>query len=80
MTRLEAEAEAERLNGAHPERKHFQWTALPSREGVWSVVKIPAPRGARLEPLTATTEAKPKPPQADDPRSNLGRTLPSHGV
>jgi hypothetical protein len=80
VTRGEAVAEAERLNRAHPERERYQWTALPSRKRGWSVVRIPKPRAARIQPLTATTEAKPKPPQPDDPRSNVGRTLPYHGV
>jgi hypothetical protein len=40
-------------------------------------VKVEMPPGARIDPLKTTTEAVPKPPQADDPRTahnqNVGR-------
>jgi hypothetical protein len=73
----EAEQQASRLNDEHPERDVFRWVALPHKNGVWTVVK--APRGKRVDPLKATTEAKPRPPQPGDQRSNLGR-IPGYGL
>ncbi|TMK64928.1 MAG: hypothetical protein E6G53_06900 [Actinobacteria bacterium] len=32
------------------------------------------------EPLKATTEAKPKPPQPDDPRTSVFRNVPPYGA
>jgi len=71
-------AEAERLNASHPDRERFEWVVLPREEGAWAVVK--APRGKRIDPLKATTEAKPKPPEADDPRPAIFRNLPPYGL
>jgi hypothetical protein len=41
--------------------------------GRWKPVEDP-------EETTATTEAKPEPPQADDPRSALTRNIPPYGA
>lgn len=67
-----AEGEAERLNRDHPERDRFEWVTMPHKDG-WAVVKTR--RGKRVDPLNATTEAKPKPPQQEDPRSALQRDV-----
>ena len=37
--------------------------------------KVKLPPGMKIEPLGETTEAKPKPPQADDPRPALNRNV-----
>jgi hypothetical protein len=72
VERAAAEGEVERLNRDHPERDKFQWVAMPHRDA-WAVVKTR--RGSRVDPLKATTEAKPKPPQQEDPRSALQRDV-----
>jgi len=50
--------------------------ARPDDAGDWSVVKVGIPAGSRVDPLKATTEAKPKPPQPEDPRSAMSRNIP----
>lgn len=80
MTRAEAEQERDRLTREHPDRATHRWMARADDAGDWSVVKVSFPPTGRVDPLKATTEAKPKPPQPEDPRSTLGRTLPSHGI
>lgn len=69
MTCAEAEAESRRLQAEHRERATHQWFAKDEGNRSWVVVRVQAPPGTRVDPLTATTEAKPKPPQADDPRT-----------
>jgi hypothetical protein len=61
----EARRECERLRREHPERATHTWI---SREidGRWEIVRVPLPPGMRRDPLKATVEAKPKPPQSDD--------------
>ncbi len=72
MTREEAEHEADRRN---KERTAHQWFARAGQNGDWSLVKVPRLGGPPIDPLKATTEAKPKPPQADDPRPNYWRNV-----
>jgi hypothetical protein len=72
VTRDDAEREAQRLNAEHPERLSHRWLAR-EHDGEWQVIRVPLPPGARIDPLKATTEAKPKPPQPDDPRSQLSK-------
>ena len=78
MDRQDAEALAERLSREHPERASHRWVARQAGEG-WEVVKVTVPEGMRRDPLKASTEAKPKPPQADDPRSSISRQVPPYG-
>jgi hypothetical protein len=73
----DARRQAERLNETHPQRARFQWLALARGSGIWAVVR--APRAERVDPLTATTEAKPKPPEPDDPRTGPLRGIPPYG-
>jgi hypothetical protein len=44
-------------------------------EGNELVVNVKLPPGMSLDPVKATTEAKPKPPQADDPRPSFHRNV-----
>jgi hypothetical protein len=74
MTREAAEAEARRLGAEHPDRGHTRWLAR-ERSGEWEVVKIPVRPGQRVDPVKATTEAKPKPAQPDDPRTTYDRNV-----
>jgi hypothetical protein len=79
MTHEEAQRERDRLSREHPDRQTHRWMAREAANG-WEVVKVAMPAGTRIDPLKATTEAKPKPAQAEDTRSALGMTLPYHGV
>jgi hypothetical protein len=74
MTRDEAEPEAERLSREHPDRAGYRWFA---REvgGVWSVVRVSAAHTRPAETLKPTVEAKPRPPQPEDPRPSTWRDL-----
>jgi len=74
MSREEAEAEAGRLSAEHPERDRHHWLAR-ERDGDWEVVRIPLPPGQRIDPLKATVETKPKPPEPDDPRTSFDRNV-----
>ena len=65
MEEARARVAAHRLNAAHPERETWEWKALPGRDSDWAVVRVP--RRTPVEPVTATSEAVPKPPQPDDP-------------
>jgi hypothetical protein len=73
MTREQAEREAERLSREHPDRASYSWFAQQVG-GVWSVVRVSGsltrPRG-----VNPAVEAKPRPPQADDPRPASWRDL-----
>lgn len=79
MTREDAEREAERLGREHPERDSHRWFARRGDAGDWHVVKVAA-AGLGHPPMKATVEAKPRPPQADDPRSNVARDAPYGGA
>ncbi len=39
------------------------------------VVRVKLPPGMRIDPVKETTEAKPEPAQADDPRSSFDRNV-----
>lgn len=45
-----------------------------------STVKVKLPEGLRIDPVKATTEAKPKPPQPDDPRTGPMRDVPPYAA
>jgi hypothetical protein len=75
MTRAEAVQERDRLQREHPDRATHSWMARSDDAGDWSVVKVGLPPGGRIDPVKATTEARPKPPQADDPRSAYDRNV-----
>lgn len=72
MTRDEAQAECRRLAAEHPDRATHSWLAREGADGEWTVVKVGA-IGAR--PLGTRQEAKPRPPQADDPRPPMWRDV-----
>jgi hypothetical protein len=74
MTRDEAEREAERLSREHPSARA---TAGFAREvgGVWSVVRVSLPYARSTDALRATVEAKPRPPQPDDPLPRTSREV-----
>jgi hypothetical protein len=76
MDQRQAESEAARLNGEHPDRERFEWVPLRTGGETWAVVK--SPRRARVDPLKATTEAAPKPPQPEDPSFGPLGDLPGY--
>ena len=68
MTREEAEAAVLDRKKEHPEDG---WIAR-ERDGSWDVVRLP---GLGRQAMKETVEAKPKPPQADDPRPSFDRNV-----
>lgn len=69
MTRAEADQLRERLMREHPDRETHVWLAREDSPGEWSVAKVRLPAGVKRDPLKATVEAKPKPPEQEDPRT-----------
>jgi hypothetical protein len=67
MTREQAEQEAARHNREDPERATHHWLARPAGEE-WEVVKVTVPAGLNVAPVRPTTEARPRPADAPDPR------------
>jgi hypothetical protein len=65
VDRRAAEGESERLNSEHPDRDRFEWVAFADRGESWAVIKVL--KRKRIDPLKATTEAVPRPPQPDYP-------------
>jgi hypothetical protein len=80
MTREEATMQAEKLRSEHPDRATHTWAPREVSAGEWQVVKVRLPAGVRIDPLKATTEAKPRPPEADDPRPAIFRNIPPYGA
>jgi hypothetical protein len=72
MTRDEAISECGRLAREHPERATHSWLPRELAAGEWAVVKVGVPGQG---PLGTMTEAKPRPPQADDPRPAMWRDV-----
>jgi hypothetical protein len=72
MTRDEAISEVTRLAREHPDRATHSWLPRELTPGNWVVVKVGVP-GQR--PLGTLTEAKPRPPQADDVRPAMWRNV-----
>lgn len=76
MTRSEAEERARRLQAEDPERAAHRFFARESADGDWEVARVELPAELRRGPLTESTEASPRPPTADDPRTGNERRLP----
>jgi hypothetical protein len=72
MTRDQAAAQAARLGREHPDRSTHSWLPRETAAGEWAVVKVGIPSRA---PTATAQEAKPKPPQADDPRPPMWRDV-----
>jgi hypothetical protein len=75
MTKAEADDRVLQLTAEHPDRATHRWFARQVGDE-WDVVRIPRPPGSPTEPLRPTIEAKPKPPQPDDPRTASERNAP----
>ena len=72
MSREEALAECSRLGREHPDRATHSWMPRKLEDGEWTVVKLGV---AQERPFGTTQEAKPRPPQADDPRPPMWRDV-----
>jgi len=75
MTRDEAGAAARKFGAEHVDRATHRWVPRETAGGDWEVAKIPVPSGMRVDPLSTSIEAKPKPPQPDDPRPSYDRNV-----
>jgi hypothetical protein len=75
MTREDAERTRDRLAGERPEST---WILHDVGAGAWEIVRI------GMKPSTpasgTTSEAKPRPPMADDPRSAQAQLFPPSGA
>jgi hypothetical protein len=80
VTREEAERHCRRLAAEHPDRATHVWIAREGPAGEWSVAKVQLPPGMTRDPLKASVETKPRPPQADDPRPAIFRNIPPYGA
>ena len=74
MTHDEAAAAAKKLGAEHADRATHRWVPR-AKDGGWDVAKIRVPPGMRIDPLKTSIEAKPKPPQPDDPRTTYDRNV-----
>lgn len=79
VRREQAEYQAAQHNREHPERGSYQWLARRASNDEWSVVRVSRLPGRPLDPLKETIEAKPRPPQPDDPRPGDWQRIPPYG-
>jgi hypothetical protein len=75
VTRAEAEGLARTNAREHPDRDTHQWIANEQADGSWTVAKVRMPPGMKVGPLKTTTEAKPKPSEPADQRTNHDRNV-----
>jgi hypothetical protein len=76
VTRAEAEAEARRLQGEHPDRATRHFVARESAAGGWEVASVAVPEALKRSPLTPTIDASPQPSPGEDPRSGHEQRIP----
>lgn len=74
MTHDEAIERASVLNRTHPDRRRVRWLAREA-DGEWQVARMTLPAGMRVDPVKTTSEAKPRPSEAPDPRSAFVRNV-----
>jgi hypothetical protein len=79
MTHEAAQAECARLSQESPDRETHVWFPREGADGEWSVARVAVPAGMERKQFKATVEAKPRPQQAEDPRSALTRNIPPYG-
>jgi hypothetical protein len=72
VTRDQAIAECSRLAREHDDRATHSWLPREIAPGEWAIVRVGMPS---QQPLGSITEAKPRPPMADDPRPALWRDV-----
>lgn len=78
MTRVEAEQRCAELNADSP-AAGTRWIVRELKRGEFDIAKLSVPGLGNARPLIASTEAKPKPPQAEDPRPSAWRDAPPFG-
>jgi hypothetical protein len=79
VTEGEARLRCEELNGELGEGE-VPWLVREVEPGDWRPARARVPGLRPREPYKATTEARPKPPQADDPRTAFERNVPPYGA
>jgi hypothetical protein len=72
MTREEAIAECGRLAREDDQRATHSWLPSEISPGRWALVKVGVPSQSAMGSMQ---EARPRPPQADDPRPALWRDV-----
>ena len=77
MTREAAQREAQRRNAQTRPGSGQHWFVRALGAGSWAPVKVAGLPTDVLGPMTTTTEAKPRPPMADDPRPAYWRDVGS---
>ena len=77
MTREAAQREAQRRNAETKPASGQRWFVRAVGAGGWALVKVAGLPADLLGPLKTTTEAKPRPPMADDPRPAYWRDVGS---
>lgn len=75
MTRQAAQREAQRRNAQLNSASRHCWFVQPVDGSGWTLVKVSGLPASVLGALTTTTEAKPRPPIADDPRPSFEQNV-----
>jgi len=75
MTRQAAQREAQRRNAQLKSASRHRWFVRAADGGGSMLVKVVGLPASVLGPLITTTEAKPRPPMADDPRPSFERNV-----
>ena len=75
MTREAAELQAQHRNATLSSAARHRWFVRGAGADGWTLVKVAGLPAGGLGPLTATTEAKPRPPMADDARPSFDRNV-----
>jgi hypothetical protein len=68
MTRDEAQRACAKLAAESPDRETHRFLPREDENGDWSIAKVGLPPSTNA--TGTATEAKPKPPQPDDPRQS----------
>lgn len=76
MTREQAVETARELGATHEDRGTHRWVPRERPDGSWEVAKVGVPHALRQADYKETVGAKPKPPEADDPRPAYLRNAP----
>jgi hypothetical protein len=79
VTEAEARLRCQELNSELGDGD-VPWTVREVESGDWRPARARIPGLPARERYKATTEAKPKPPQADDPRDASQRNVPPYGA
>jgi hypothetical protein len=79
VTEADARRRCEELNAELPHGE-APWIVREVSPGDWRPARARVPGLPQREPYKATTEAKPKPQQADDPRTTFEQNVPPYGA